>query len=194
MVRGLIHLKLRRKDFFQVSHWNVCSHPPISVESLGSALSTWGGKTGAFVVVSHDKHFCQKIEFTHVATVQDGKVKLEERNAVERDWIVQELSERVRHDEPAKPLDGPTVMKTIPVLDDKKRKLAFNAPKRIAKLEKLVASLEEKMATINDQMLACGSDVGQLMDLTKEREKLEAQVAVYMKEWEELEELLTLTA
>ena len=35
-----------------------------SVEALSEALSGWGEDTGAIVVISHDKAFCEKVGFT----------------------------------------------------------------------------------------------------------------------------------
>ena len=64
------------------------------VEALSDAISSWSGdKVGALVVVSHDRNFCEKINFTHVATVRDGKFTIEERPARDSDWIIQSLSE-----------------------------------------------------------------------------------------------------
>ena len=39
-------------------------------------------------------------------------------------------------------------------------------------------------------MMSSGNDVGKLVDLNSEKEKLEETVADYMEEWQELEELL----
>jgi ATP-binding cassette, subfamily F, member 3 len=168
------------------------------VECLSSALGEWGG-AGAFVVVSHDRHFCEQLAFTHVATVQDGRLTMEERDATESDWNIQgmstaSVSAEQGGDKQAIPQPASSSStSTSPVLstmDEKKRKQAFNAPKRIAKIETQVASLEDKVASIETEMLSHGSDVGKLVDLTKAKEALEAQVARLMQEWGELEALL----
>jgi len=49
-------------------------------------LSNWGGKDGAIAVISHDRKFCEKIGFTHVGTVMDGKMVLEQRSLRDSDW------------------------------------------------------------------------------------------------------------
>ena len=76
-------------------------------------------------------------------------------------------------------------------LDPALRKKLFNAPKRISTLESLIEKAEEEMASLDEEMLANGSDVGLLTDLAQKKETLEGQVLEYMDEWEELEALLS---
>lgn len=160
------------------------------MEALSEALSTWGDEVGAIVVISHDKSFCDEIEFSHVATVVDGAMVIEERNARESDWTVGGMNGE------AVVLAGGETPATVAVvapkkeLDPKLRKLAYNAPKRIAKLEQLIGKNEDKIAAIGEEMLLHGDDVGKLCDLNKEKEKLASEIASHMKEWEDLEELL----
>ena len=155
-----------------------------SVEALSESLSDWGEESGSVVVISHDKSFCDKIGFTHVVTVQDGKLTMEQRGTRASDWdsstaTLQRSEESSATEEEAKP-----------ELDPKLRKMAYNAPKRIAKIESLVEEKEEKIAELDAEMLANGSDVGKLVDLTEAKTKLEEQVMELMEEWEELEALL----
>ena len=56
------------------------------ISGLAKALSAWGGKDGALVVISHDRKFCEKVGFTHVGTVMDGKLVLEQRSLRDSDW------------------------------------------------------------------------------------------------------------
>lgn len=136
-------------------------------------------------MVSHDRAFCDKIEFTHVATVSDGKLIIEQRSARESDWAISDMeaaatSKESNHQQESKK----------PELDPALRKQAFNAPKRIAKLEKMIEETEAKIAALEEEMLANGSDTGKLMDLSKKKEELEVSVEKYTQEWEQLEELL----
>jgi ATPase subunit of ABC transporter with duplicated ATPase domains len=50
------------------------------IQGLANALSGWGGKDGAVVVISHDREFCEKVGFTHVGTVMNGGLVLEQRS------------------------------------------------------------------------------------------------------------------
>jgi ATPase subunit of ABC transporter with duplicated ATPase domains len=56
------------------------------VEALSESLSGWGNDLGTVVVISHDKAFCEKIGFTHVLTVDNGAIILEQREVTEKDW------------------------------------------------------------------------------------------------------------
>jgi len=57
------------------------------IQGLANALSEWGGEDGAIAVISHDRGFCEKVGFTHVGTVTDGKLVLEQRPVRDSDWI-----------------------------------------------------------------------------------------------------------
>jgi len=157
-------------------------------------MSEWGGETGSFVVVSHDRNFCDQIEFTHVATVKDGKLTLENRGAREEDWVVDTMwygggsSGSTADDEDQSDESG------VDDIDPKLRKKAYNAPKRIAKLEVMIEEMEEELESIDAEMLEHGSDVGKLVDLTEKRGKIETKIMELMEEWEELEELLAAVA
>lgn len=56
------------------------------IQGLANALSGWGGKDGAIVVISHDREFCDKVGFTHVGTVMNGGLILEQRPLQDSDW------------------------------------------------------------------------------------------------------------
>lgn len=56
------------------------------IDALASALHGWGGKDGAVVVISHDRSFCDEVGFTHVGTVMNGGLTLEQRPLQDSDW------------------------------------------------------------------------------------------------------------
>lgn len=147
------------------------------IEALGEGLSDW---EGAVVVISHDQNFCQQIPFTHVGTVENGQFTLEQRTTRPSDWT---LFDEVSNSAETKQTKKPEIDRT-------KQKRAYNAPKRIAKIEKEIEDSEERMEEIDAEMLANGSDVALLTELTQKRNVEEAKVADLMQEWEELEELL----
>ena len=49
---------------------------------------------------------------------------------------------------------------------------------------------EEKIAKIDNEMMVSGSDMNKLMELTTQKDVLEADVLELMEEWKELEGLL----
>lgn len=142
------------------------------------------------MVISHDKAFCEQVGFTHVLTIQeDGTLKLEQRNTNEGDWDASKSTLQKSSLQP-NDVDGANEAAPTVPMDEKTRKLAYNAPKRISKIESLVEQKEDKIAQLEEKMLAIGNDVGKLVDLSKEKESLETDVAALMKEWEELEAIL----
>lgn len=170
-----------------------------SVEALSESLSDWGEEDGAIVVISHDKSFCDKVGFTHVATVSDGGLKLEQRSTRDSDWdssiaTFQRTNENDDDVSSSEGGEGDVVEQQKKEIDPKLRKQAYNAPKRIAKIESIVEQTEEKIAKIDDAMMTVGNDVGKLVDLNKEKETLEELVMELMEEWEELESLLAQVA
>ncbi|KAG7336663.1 ABC transporter, ATP-binding protein [Nitzschia inconspicua] len=158
------------------------------VEALSEALSEWGGEEGSLVVISHDKTFCEQVGFSHVLTIQDdGTLNLEQRNTNESDWDTSKSTfQRSQQDDGGSGEANPPAR----LIDEKLRKQAYNAPKRISKIESLIEEKESKIALLDDEMMSVGNDVGELIDLTKKKESLEAEVSKLMKEWEELEALL----
>jgi len=165
------------------------------VEALSEVLSDWGEGRGSIVVISHDKAFCEQVGFTHILTITgEGGLHLEQRDANESDWdstvatFQKSMGGEDKDDAAASGAGEATAMDKE--LLAKRRKMAYNAPKRIEKIESLVEQKEEKMAALDDEMLANGSDVGKLVDLSKEKEGLEEEVMELMEEWEELETVI----
>lgn len=162
-----------------------------TVIAVGEALNQWDEHgRGAVVVVSHDENLCSHIEFTHVATVRDGHLSLEQRAARASDWVVSSMSEQALPASGNARSDTVAGKKTTQEIDPQLRKKAFNAPKRIGKLEALITQAEEKVAELEEEMLGNGNDVGKLVDLTKEKDAIQLKVTEYMEEWEELETIL----
>lgn len=159
------------------------------IEALGDALSAWGKKDGAIIVVSHDRTFCDSVGFNTVGTVKDGSLVIEERPLNNSDWEQYDLASQGSE-------GSDDVIVAVDLTPEEKeelkqkRKKAYNAPKRIQKLEKMIEESEEDIAKLDDKMMSVGSDVGQLTDLSNEKVVIESKVADMMEEWEELELLL----
>eukprot|EP01082_Thalassiosira_pseudonana_P002625 g3319.t1 g3319 contig12:1825500-1827834(-) len=158
------------------------------IEALGDALSSWGGKDGSIVVVSHDQAFCEQVGFTHVGTVKDGGLIIEERDLDERDWERYDIASSTSLEAETAPVVELTPEEKAE--QERKRKLAFNAPKRIQKIEQLIAKAEMKVNEYDQQMLEVGNDVEQLTKLTEKKTKEEGNIAKLMEEWDELEQVM----
>ena len=61
------------------------------IDALATALGSWGGKDGALCVISHDRNFCEAVGFTHIGTVSNGALVLEQRPLRESDWEVYDM-------------------------------------------------------------------------------------------------------
>jgi ATPase subunit of ABC transporter with duplicated ATPase domains len=159
---------------------------------LSIALSSWGKKDGAVIVVSHDKPFCDSVGFNTVGTVKDGSLVVEQRELNESDWKQYDLALSTEGDSSASVDDNKIVEKTPEQLEEekKRRKMAHNAPKLIAKLEKKIEAAETRIAEIDEEMMTVGNDVGKLTDLSNEKISEEEKLTDMMAEWEELELLL----
>lgn len=157
------------------------------VQALSEALSEW---EGTIVVVSHDQQFCETIGFTHVGTVENGSFTLEERSLRSSDWSEYQGQDGTS----ANQQEDDEQQQEQRQLDRKLQKQAYNAPKRIEKLEQLMEELEIQVASLNEKMLEHGSNVEKLMELTQEKQSLEMKIDEYMQEWEQLEELLVSVA
>jgi len=64
----------------------------LDLETIHSLSESIRSFSGAVVVVSHDRAFCEAIEPTAVITVADGKATMESRRMTEADWIIDDLS------------------------------------------------------------------------------------------------------
>jgi ABC-type multidrug transport system ATPase subunit len=159
------------------------------IEALSKALNNWNIKDGAIIVVSHDQAFCESVGFNTVGTVKDGSLKVEERGLTTSDWRLFDMNL------PEMSVKDASASKELTPEEKEEqkrlRKLAYNAPKQIAKLENLIETAESKLANLDSEMLEVGTDVGRLVDLQKKKEKIEKDIMKYEKEWEELEEILT---
>ena len=163
----------------------------LDVDTVAALANGLNAFEGAVIVVSHDRAFVDELKPTHVATVADGAVSLEKRDLTDADWDVSSIDERgtpaadavVVADEPA-----PAPVVEV-VEDDKTRKKRHNAPKRMEKLEALIADAEAAVAAIDADM-AAERDAGALMGLQEKRDATQADADKFWAEYGELEELL----
>lgn len=156
-------------------------------------MSQWGDGIGAMVVVSHDKAFCSQLDFTHVATVSNGKLLLEQRNVRESDWLVETAAKSSSATQSRKTVNesGPhNINQSITTWDAELRKKLFNAPKRIAKITDQLDKLEAELVLADEKMLSHGKDLDELTRLQEIKDSVSEKIEALMVEWDELESLL----
>ena len=127
-----------------------------------------------------------------MGTVSNNGLIIEERGLEDKDWTIYDLASTDDFSESGTNGDMLSVELTAEekVEQDKKRKLAFNAPKRIEKIEEMIEKSEMKIAEYDRKMLQIGNDVEQLMQMTEMKTNEEERVANLMEEWESLEEVM----
>lgn len=97
------------------------------VELLANTLNDWGGDLGSIVIISHDKSFCSKIRFTHVVTIDNGTLTMEQREVNHLDWDNSALAVQpsIECDEGTANIYDEAPL-TSPVVDPALRKRIFN--------------------------------------------------------------------
>jgi len=170
----------------------------LDVDSIAALLEALEEYDGAVVVVSHDRPFCEALHCTHVAYVADGRCVVEERELRASDFSEADRGVRnaeVASEEAAEAAEVDAAEAKAQREEERRlQKLRSSAPKKVAKLEALIAEAEAQIAQLDDEMLKAGSDLGILTDLTAQRDSLQGKVDAHYKEWEALEELMVETA
>ena len=177
-----------------------------TLKVLTSALRKFEGTT---IVISHDRTFLEELEPTHVISVRNGVVDLQERGLREDDWNDPIDS---RDNEDCNQKFASTSSSSVPtgakgatatsasasvvtvaaVADDPElKKKQLNAPRRITKIESSLAKHETEMAAIDDEMFQFGRDRGKLQDLQKKKDETQAKIDKLYAEYEELLDLIT---
>lgn len=124
--------------------------------------------------------------------MQEGGLVLEERGLDDRDWVRYDIASS-SGDAGNECTDAYRVVELTPeekAEQERKRKLAFNAPKRITKIEELIEKAEMKILELDEKMMEVGNDVEKLMEITNTKTKEEENVTTLMEEWETLEEVM----
>ena len=171
----------------------------LDVDTVAALANGLNAFEGSVIVVSHDRAFVDELKPTHVLTVADGHAALEKRDLTDADWDVDSIDERGAAAPDAAANDDAAVLvddapgATPPVVvveDDKTRKKRHNAPKRMAKLEGLIADAEAAVADVDADLVKAGADAGLAMDLQAKRDDLQASVDAHWAEYADLEALL----
>jgi len=167
----------------------------LDVDAIAALLEALDEYTGAVVVVSHDRPFCEALRCSHVGYVAEGRCVVQEREL--RDADFSEAARGVRNSEEAADDDAAEgsvlsaeEQKAFREAERKLQKLRKGAGAKIAKLEASIAEAEEAIEALEEEMVSAGADVGKLTELGEARDARQAKVDAWYAEWEELEELL----
>jgi len=165
-----------------------------TLESLTGALQNF---EGSILVISHDRAFLEAYEPTHVLTVRDGTVKLEERGLKDDDWN-DELNSR-ENSKFANP-ESQTVKDTT-ASETKKSSSAAKATvetkgteksnssknnRRITKIEASIERYENQIGVIDQEMIDNGRNSQKLYELQGKKDDLQKKIDELYKELETL--------
>ena len=184
-------------------------------QTLTTLTTALRGFEGATLVISHDREFLEKLEPTHVLTVRGGRASLEERglreddfndpldSRVEPKFVVptaapeantQSMSARNSINSNKKSASASAAAAAAPAasapaaapLSDEERKKRLNAPRRIKKIEDLLAKIVQDDQAIDADMLTHGRDSAKLRELQKKKDELAGKQAKLLEEMEDL--------
>lgn len=159
--------------------------------------------TGSTIVISHDRSFLEEFNPTHILTVRDGKVTLEERGLRDDDWndalnsrentnkfaenpaaysstnknIINSANKKKSKSEPV-----PVVVKVEP-LEIPKKKVNNQ---RVGKIETMIGKYEKEISSIDADMQINGRNRDKLYDLQRDKDELQKKID---KLYEELSSL-----
>jgi len=184
----------------------------VTIETLTNALTKFAGTS---IVISHDRHFLSSYQPTHVLTVRNGRVTLEERELNENDWN-DDLFDRYSDSKMVSKTDSKLESKTDSKIDSKvtnkanKKKNKESDSKidskvviqstnqldnksdstnyrRITKIESSLKKYESEVESIDQQLLTNGTNSQICLQLYQDKEKLIDKIN---KLYEEMESLM----
>lgn len=144
-----------------------------TIDVLTKALKEFQGTS---VVISHDKTFLTEFDPTHVISIRDGKVIMEERGLLEEDW-----DDVLNSREASKYVSSPSPSSTSNVESSRKG----ISSKQISKIESYISKYEKEVAMIDEEMMNNGRNSAKLSELQKKKDvickKIEDLYADYAK-------------
>ena len=147
-----------------------------SREWMEDALSDY---EQTLLFVSHDRYFIEKFA-TRIWALSDGQIT-DFRGGYSEFCQWRDRQEIFRRNERA-------AQKKKEPKAEQKKKPASGSDKAIARVEREISKLEAKIAELDAEAEANGSDYQKLMELSAEREELEARLLELYEEWEALNE------
>lgn len=149
---------------------------------------------GIVIAVSHDRYFLDRVVRRIFAFKPDGTLRQSEGGYT--DYEIRTAFEREELGNNSKASDAKSGKVAEGSADtwkqkprEKKLKFSYNEQREYETIEDDIAKLEGKLSSVEDDIVKFARDFAKLNDLTKEKEKLEAELMEKMERWEYLEEL-----
>lgn len=173
-----------------------------SIEALSESLCNWGERDGAVIIVSHDKAFCDTISFTHVGTVMEGGLTVEERGLRQSDWDTYNLEAEgggVSVEENKNSVVVASSNNGSSAIDMKDDKKSRNEQKNLMKkLEREIEKIESEIQKLKPKKEAIQSEIDLSSDkgwsilalLTEKLNKISEEIESKEARWLELSDQL----
>lgn len=140
---------------------------------------------GALIFVSQDRFFIDRLAERVCVPDGDGNWNIWTGGWSDNEW---RFAENVVDDDEASGIKAETVHKKKST--SAPRKLSFKEQKEYAEIEDIIASRESELRVTELQMADCSADYVKLGELSKEKERLEKELAELMERWEYLESIV----
>lgn len=172
-----------------------------TIESLTDALRSF---SGAVVVISHDRAFCEALSPTHVITVDEGRATMESRGLTEADWDIEDMNSQASSDldddgllpggggggggvapvaaKPARPTKAAMDPKQRKVKEREVKKLEQKMDNRFKKIDQLAAEVDSLTAAMEfDKVEAVQAKIysleAEIEGIMEEVELIQAELA-----------------
>lgn len=165
----------------------------LDLETMSVLESFIDDFSGAIIFVSHDRFFVDRLADKVFVYEDGGHLRMYPGGySYYREKVAAEEAASAA-DAPKKPVAKPTapenVQATAPAKPAPKPKLTFKEQKEYAEIEAIIASKEGELKVVELQMTQNAADYGRLADLTREQERLQAELEHLMERWAYLEEI-----
>ncbi|KAG8457658.1 hypothetical protein KFE25_002322 [Diacronema lutheri] len=145
---------------------------------------------GGVITVSHDRAFVEAIEPTHVVSVRDGRVRMEERALRDDDWVHPDAAEAsdatAQQRAPVRAAAAAAAAAAAPARgDDKAQRKARTAAEKSAKaLERRMDKLAQDVGALEASLAGAGSDYTLAARLQAQIDATNAELDATLVEWE----------
>lgn len=165
----------------------------LDLETMSVLESFIDDFSGAIIFVSHDRFFVDRLadkvfvyeDGGHLRMYPGGYSYYKEKVAAE-EAAAEASAPKKSAAKPAAPEVAPSAVAAKPAA---KIKLTFKEQKEYAEIEAIIASKEGELKVVELQMTQNAADYGRLADLTREQERLQAELEHLMERWAYLEEI-----
>ena len=172
----------------------------LDLETMAVLESFIDDFSGAILIVSHDRFFVDRLADKCFVYEPGGELRMypggysyyKEKEAEEQAEAAAAEAQKPAARKPAAPESS---AETAPAVKDaneppaRPKKLTFKEQKEYAEIEDIIASKEGELRATELLMQQNASDYGKLADLTKDQQRLQAELDHLMERWAYLEEI-----